>query len=408
MAPRENEMAPRLGPRPLALHLNIAIASWLNSPGALMLAKSGLLPWNESLAAEGAALAARLENANPEKLSRALGAETQRRFGQFIGGINAYRAHPYRRSLADPPVLWRRGAARLLDYGENAQGVPVLFVPSLINRAYILDLSEQRSLLRWLAGRGLRPMLLDWGTPGQEERAFTLDDIVSDIAGGALEAAARAAGRPVVLAGYCMGGLVALPLALAQPARVSALAFLATPWDFHAGGGTHKRLIGAGEPMLRATIDGAGILPTDVIQALFASLDPMLVLRKFSKFNAMNPRSAAARDFVALEDWLNDGVPLAGDVARTCLFDWYRDNLPASGAWRIGGEKVGAGRLDIPLLNIIPARDRIVPPASAVALSADAAQAEVWTPPLGHIGMIISARARKILWQPLAAWLSRQ
>jgi polyhydroxyalkanoate synthase len=400
-------MTPRLGPRPLALHLNIAMATWLNSPAALMLAKSGLLPWNESLAAEGQALAERLERANPEQLSLALGAETRRRFGQFMDGIAAYRAHPYRRELADPPVLWQEGAARLLDYGQNTEGVPVLFVPSLINRAYILDLSAQRSLMRWLAAQGFRPMLLDWGTPGGRERAFSLDDIVSEIAGGALDAAANTAGRPVVLVGYCMGGTLALPLALANPSRVSALVFLAAPWDFHAGGEDQHRLVRACEPMLRATVDHAGTLPTDVIQTLFTSLDPMLVIRKFTKFNALNPRSAAARDFVALEDWLNDGVPLAADVARTCLFDWYRDNLPGTGGWRIGGKVVSAQRLDIPLLNIVPAQDRIVPPASAHAISAVADQAEIWTPPLGHIGMIVSARARKILWQPLAAWLSR-
>jgi len=401
-----NKPAPRLGPRPLALHLSIATTNWLSSQGALTLAKSGSLPWSKNLAAEGAALAAQLENANPERLSRAIGTEAQARFSQFLSGITAYRAHPYHRALSDPPVLWRKGAARLLDYGTQSAGVPVLFVPSLINRAYILDLSAQRSLMRWLATQGLRPMLLDWGTPGAAEKAYTLDGILADVAGGALGAAVAAAGRPVVVAGYCMGGLLALPLALAHPASVSAVVFLATPWDFHAGG-DQQRLIQTVEPMLRATIETTGTLPTDVIQALFASLDPTLVMRKFSKFHTLKTRSAAARDFVALEDWLNDGVPLAGDVARTCLFDWYRDNLPASGGWQVGGKTVSAARLNIPLLNIVPARDRIVPPASARALCAGAAQAEIWTPPLGHIGMIVSARARKILWRPLAAWLAR-
>jgi polyhydroxyalkanoate synthase len=63
----------------------------------------------------------------------------------------------------------------------------------------------------------------------------------------------------------------------------------------------------------------AGELPVDVIQALFAGLDPLLVVRKFVKFAGLDPASPSAAQFVALEDWLNDGVPLAAEVTRECL-----------------------------------------------------------------------------------------
>ena len=54
-----------------------------------------------------------------------------------------------------------------------------MFVPSLVNRAYVLDLAPGRSMLRWLAERGIRPVLLDWGWPGAAERSFTLTDYVA-------------------------------------------------------------------------------------------------------------------------------------------------------------------------------------------------------------------------------------
>ena len=73
--------------------------------------------------------------------------------------------------LADPPMIWSEGAARVLDYGGD--GPSVLFVPSLVNRAYILDLMPGQSMMRWFAGRGVRPLLLDWGWPGAAERDFT-------------------------------------------------------------------------------------------------------------------------------------------------------------------------------------------------------------------------------------------
>ena len=110
------------------------------------------------------------------------------RFDALLTGVERYRGHPYRRDLPDPPTVWEEGPARLLDYGAGGGGRPVLFVPSLINRHYILDLSEGCSLMRWMAGRGIRPLLLDWGGTGPLERRFTLTDFVA----GRLERALNA------------------------------------------------------------------------------------------------------------------------------------------------------------------------------------------------------------------------
>ena len=113
---RQSSPPRRRGPRPLALHLALAAAAARARPAA-----DGSLP------------------------------------ARFLAGLHAYWRHPYRRDLAEPPALWSEGATRLLDYGP-ADGLPLLVVPSLINRAYILDLMPGRSLLRHLAEQGLRPL----------------------------------------------------------------------------------------------------------------------------------------------------------------------------------------------------------------------------------------------------------
>ena len=89
----------------------------------------------------------------------------------LVRGIAAYRRHPYRRDLPDPPVIWQEGGSRLLDYGSPARARRVLVVPSLVNRAYVLDLAPERSMLRWLGGRRGAPVLLDWGWPGRRSAA---------------------------------------------------------------------------------------------------------------------------------------------------------------------------------------------------------------------------------------------
>ncbi len=347
-----------------------------------------------------AMLAPALAQADPEALGAALAAETQRRLADFLSGIEAYRCRGTRRRRADPPVLWQAGGTRLLDYGGD--GAAVLLVPSLINRAYILDLTARRSFARYLAARGLRTLLVDWGTPSPEESAFTLDDYILGRLRGALDAAKAETERPVILLGYCMGGTLALPLAARHAQDLAGLCLLASPWDFHADGGAQARLVASLQGPLASLIAAHGVLPTDALQAMFASLDPLLAARKFRGFAARDPKSAAARDFVALEDWLNDGVPLAGPVATTCLFDWYVKNAPARGHWRVGGLPVRPQSLGIPVLNVVPSHDRIVPPASAAAVDALLPDAERWTPPLGHIGMIASPRAKRLLWRRLA------
>jgi len=198
-----------------------------------------------------------------------------------------------------------------------------------------------------------------------------------------------------------MGGLLALALARRRIADVAAIALLATPWDFHAERPEQARLLGT---VIDATATG-DTLPLWVIQSLFLSLDPFLAERKFIRFVGLDPDSDAARDFVALEDWLNDGVALASRVARECGGDWYRDNAPAQGQWRVAGDAIEPHKFGRPALVVVPARDRIVPPRTAEALGAALPQATVLRPPLGHIGMMASAAAPQAVWEPIADWL---
>ena len=380
--------------------------------GATMASGSGLPNWSDAWPiskggrAERDRILADLAQGNhaPEAFRAALLRRLLREDRALLAGIAAYRRHPYRRTLPDPPAIWSEGGSRLLDYArKGAEGPPVVFVPSLVNRAQVLDLAEGSSLLRFLAGQGVRPLLLDWGWPGEAERAFTLTDYIA----GRLERALMALPGPAVLAGYCMGGMLALAAALRRPERVAALALLATPWDFHAtpDHGARARAAAALLPGLEPVMEATGALPVDVIQALFAGLDPFGIPRKFRAFGRLDPASPRAALFVALEDWLNDGVPLATAVAREALGGWYGANTPAHLAWRVAGAVVDPAALALPAFLAIPHRDRIVPPASARALAARLPGAVVHEAEAGHIGMAAGGSAEAALWRPLLGWL---
>ncbi|MGA3305401.1 MAG: alpha/beta fold hydrolase [Stellaceae bacterium] len=396
---------PRLGPRPLALHLANASLSWLSSQAALPLLKNGSLPWKPELAQGGRDLLQSLGSARAEEFAPALERELRRRADLFLTGIEAYRRHPYRRHVEDMPLLWQEGTTRLFDYAPSG-GDPVLVVPSLINRGYILDLSPGNSLLRFLAGQRLRPFLVDWDVPGEVERRYGLTEYITLRLEKAAEAASRASGgKNISVLGYCMGGLLALALADRRSDLVNSLALLATPWKFHAERPEQARLLGALARPFAASFAGLGEVPVDVLQSLFASLDPLLAVKKFSRFATMPPHSESARGFVALEDWLNDGVPLALPAAVECLGDWYGLDTPGRGEWRVAGRAVLPRNIAQPSLVMVPAQDRIVPPLSAAALAEELPNAERFTPPLGHIGMVVAHEAPKEVWPKLAGWL---
>lgn len=403
----------RRGPRPLPLHLSLAgmraIAAatslptmpwpnaWPNSSAAWPISKAGRQERDRILGALAAS------GHPPEAFSAAVLMRLARADRAMIAGLAAYRRHPWTREMADPPAVWTEGGSRLLDFG--GEGPTVLFVPSLVNRAYVLDLTPERSLMRWLPGQGFRTLLLDWGWPGEAERLFTLTDYVA----GRLERALVAAPGPVVLAGYCMGGLLALAAALRRPDRVRALALLATPWDFHAGpeGPRRARAAAGMVPGLEVMMEPTGALPVDAIQSLFAMLDPFGIAQKFRAFARLKPESERAALFVALEDWLNDGVPLPAPVARQCLAGWYGRNEPGRLAWRIAGQVVDPAAWEGPAFAGIPERDRIVPPASAMAAAGRLRQVMVHGAAGGHIGMVAGTGAEMALWKPFTAWLKR-
>jgi polyhydroxyalkanoate synthase len=135
----------------------------------------------------------------------------------------------------------------------------------------------------------------------------------------------------------------------------------------------------------------------EILQSAFWSLDPARTVAKFEAFAAMAQGSAEARAFVALEDWANDGPPLPHAAALELFEDMFGRDVTGRGGWR----PADPGALPCPFLDIVSTRDRIVPAASATGAGERIELAQ------GHVGMVVGGRARAALWEPLAAWLSR-
>ncbi|PJK30100.1 poly-beta-hydroxybutyrate polymerase [Minwuia thermotolerans] len=409
MTPPETTTQPpairRISPRPLGLHLMSAAMSLTGAAAALPLARRGLIRWHPALAAEAEALTAEIAESDETDLTLAVMEQVQERLSATLRGIELYQGHGYARRVTEPPAAWEQGPARLLDFGGG--GRPVLFAPSLVNRAHVLDLDEGASLMRWLAGRGrVRPMLMDWGAPAGPVRGYGTADYVTGPLADALAHVAEMAGGPAPLVGYCMGGTLSAAAAQLYPDRVSALGLLAAPWDFHASLSPQAKVYAGSVGFWRPVLEAFGEMPVDLLQSFFAALDPNLAQRKFEAFSRLDMDSPEARRFVALEDWLNDGVPLTARVAEETLNGWFGQNRAATGHWLIDGVVIDPARIAAPAFVAIPEKDRIVPPASAAALAALLPGATTLRLPAGHIGMVVGRHAETTLWRPLERWLA--
>jgi len=322
----------------------------------------------------------------------------------FMTGVSRYRAHPAQRGAEVTPVIWQAGTTRLRDYAPHlAQAPVILVIPALINRFTILDLQPQHSFVRALVAQGFRVLLVDWDAPGAAEKNFTLDDYVQKRLLPVLTIAA--AQNPVHILGYCMGGVLALAAAALRPAQGRSLTLLATPWDFHAGydaTGLDGRNL---EKLLRPWLAGVEGVSDEAVHYLFASFQPLHAFHKFSAFARKDQASTEAERFVLAEDWLNDGIALAAPVARECFGDWCGRNVLAQGEWRIGGQVIDPHRVTLPAYAVIPGRDRIVPPESAMPLARALPHAVRHEPMMGHIGIMSSPKAPHQVWEPLAGWL---
>ncbi len=308
-----------------------------------------------------------------------------------LAGLKAYQAAARPPERLMPPHVTQSGRALLRDYGGS--GPPVVFIPSLINPPFVLDLAEDNSLLRWLATQGLHPLLVDWGTPGPQARAEGLDHHIESL----LLPLIDSLGEPPLLVGYCLGGTLALAAALLRPVR--GVATIAAPWRFAHYGDLARAAIAAQWEAAQPACEALGLVPMEVLQSGFWQLDPARTVAKFEKFARVEPGSAAAREFVALEDWANGGAPLTYAVGKEMFGRFFAADRPGRGRWWVSGTRILPSRLDCPAIEFLSATDRIVPAASAAGLPESRSLRS------GHVGMVVGGRARAELWEPLRDWL---
>ncbi|WP_294204248.1 alpha/beta fold hydrolase [uncultured Sphingomonas sp.] len=323
---------------------------------------------------------------------RSAAAENPDLVQRAMEGLRLFQAAKRERPMRALPVRRRRGRVALRDAG--GEGRPVLFIPSLINPPSILDLSRDRSLIRWMRGQGFHVWLVDWGTPSAKDRDIGVAGHVERF----LLPLIACLPQPPVLIGYCLGGTLAM--AAAARTRVAGLAAIAAPWHFTGYGEAARAAMAAQWAAIKPTSELLGMVPMEALQAGFWRLDPGRTIAKYAAFADLEPGSEDARRFIRLEDWANQGAPLPHAFGLELFEELIAQDRPGQGQWRVAGDLVTPSQCDAPSVEFVATADRIVPAATAIGLSDRRAGGT------GHVGMVVGGRAQEQLWQPLADWIT--
>lgn len=322
---------------------------------------------------------------------------------KFIEGVRKYQLHVYKVEQPERTTIWKVGTATLQKSTQQKTktNVPVvLLVPSLINGSTILDLMPDNSFLEWLQSYGLNAHLLDWGRVTDDPAQNNANIFIKDRLCTAIEFLAKEYKQTVHVLGYCLGGT--LLAAAASNNNIASVTFLATPWDFHAGEARLSSRVKFWAEKAPPLLQEDSIVSADWVHTVLASLHPEIIIEKFIKFADMEEGSDEEKLFIAVEDWLNDGVDLPAGFAKTCIQDFFINNLTGQDKWH------DLATISCPSLVIASRKDKLIDYESAIFLHKKIKNSEITIADCGHIGMMAGKKAKEEVWQKFADWIKKQ
>jgi polyhydroxyalkanoate synthase len=285
---------------------------------------------------------------------------------------------------------------------------PLLICYALVNTPWMVDLQDDRSMVRNLLEQGEDVYLIDWGYPDGADRWLTLEDYIDGYLDRCVDVVrARHAGEAPNLLGICQGGVFSLCYAALHPEKVRNLVTMVTPVDFH----TPDNMLShwARNIDIDLFVDTVGNIPADLMNFTYLTLKPVrLNQQKYVSLVDILDNPKEVENFLRMEKWIFDSPDQAGEAFREFARDFFQKNLLIKGQATIGRRRVDLKNITQPVLNIYAEQDHLVPPAASTPLG-DAIGSDDYTALAfqgGHIGIYVSGRAQKQVPPAIHAWLT--
>lgn len=287
----------------------------------------------------------------------------------------------------------------------EARKTPVVLVPSLINRAWILDLEPGRSLCEGLAAAGHPTYLVDWGEPGPEDAEEDVGYVLLELLHRSIDRVCRhARSEQAFLLGYCLGGTLATMYTALRPRRVAGLVALAAPVSF-VNGGRFREFTAPGVFDVERAVAADGLVPVDVMRPAFQLLDPMGSLTKYLAVEKASHDPKQLERVLVRERWVEENVPMSGAFAREFIRKGYQEDRLLEGTWTVRGEPVDLRTIRCPVHVVACRKDFITPLAAATPLAGAVGGPSTTTVlDTGHIGVVVGSEGPRTFYPLLDRW----
>jgi polyhydroxyalkanoate synthase len=154
-----------------------------------------------------------------------------------------------------------------------------------------------------------------------------------------------------------------------------------------------------------------GNCPAEFLQASFLLLKPVQnLIEKPIHFFEKADDPEAIDDFLTMETWLNDNIPVAGEVYREFVKYLYQENLLVQNKMPVGKHTVNLKKITCPVLNIMAKSDDLVPCAQSLPFNdlISSTDRKSIVIPAGHIGLAIGGKAQREVWPHACNWLAER
>lgn len=328
------------------------------------------------------------------------------------GYANFAELSDYDYGCTEKTSVYEEGKLKLYRFESShkkAKLPPLLIVYALVNRPYMVDLQENRSIVRSLLEAGHDVYIIDWGYPDRSDRFFTLDDYINGMIDRCVDVVCQRTGFDRInLLGICQGGVFSLCYASAHQEKINKLLTMVTPVDFHAG----NNLLSHWHQSLDVDllVDTLGNIPADMMNACYLMLKPYrLSSQKYVGLIDMMGNPEQLQNFMRMERWIFDSPDLVGEAFRQFVKDCYQGNKLVKGTLTIGDHIVDLTSLSIPVLNIYAQQDHLVPPEASTALAKLVPKKHYSELSFkgGHIGIYVSGRAQREVPPAIDKWLKQ-
>jgi polyhydroxyalkanoate synthase len=274
---------------------------------------------------------------------------------------------------------------------------PLLLVPSMINRSYVMDLMENNSLVADMVAQGIPTYMIDWGNPGTHHDHLPFSFFFDDLISSAIRAIREDTGfGKVGLLGYCMAGTMSLFYAALHPDKIDRLTLLASPVNFHDEGTLSKWATPEVFDVERL-VNTIGHADALMLQTSFLFVKPLAYYQKLKSVYETSSDPKMYQSFVRLETWVNDNTNVPGRAYAEYVKLCYHDNAVIQGSFALPDRTIDLKNVTCPVMNVVATKDHIVPIESSRIV------AKLITGPItevpveaGHIGVVMGRKARKM------------